>query len=378
MVRLYLKRLHPVTELYVSPVNIDPRQPAQLISSPEDYAPRLAQAVGPFYTQEMPEDTKALSASILSPAEFLSQSGLVFEERRQLLAFELERFMARKDDAFLFFYLSSVDQRHHMMARHFDEGHPAHSGAAGADVRDGMYATYREVDGLLGAVLERIDPGVALVVMSDHGFADFHREAHLNAWLEHNGFLALLEDSEGQDGQWLGNVDWTRTRAFAIGLNSLYLNVAGRERSGIVPPSERLGLARDIAARLEEWVDEETGLPVVTHAALREETYRGPQLAEAPDIIVGYGNGYRASWATAEGQVAKVLIEDNLDEWSGDHCVDPAIVPGILVSNLPPSTDDPQLIDLTVGILEYFGVEKGPAMRGVAPFTAQRSAASVQ
>ena len=115
-------------------------------------------------------------------------------------------------------------------------------------------------------------------------------------------------------------------------------------------------------------VVEATGLPVVTRPSLREEIYRGPYLAEAPDIIVGYGDGYRGSWATSKGQTANVLLEDNLDEWSADHCVDPAIVPGVLVSNLKLTTTDPPLPDLTVGVLKYFGVEPGPTMQGKAPF----------
>jgi predicted AlkP superfamily phosphohydrolase/phosphomutase len=376
MVRLYLKSVHPETELYISPVNIDPRQPAQIVSSPEDYAPRLGEAVGPFYTQEMPEDTKALSARVLSPAEFLDQSGLVLDERRRLLSFELDRFMARDGDAFLFFYLSSVDQRNHMMARHIDEQHPAFSGEAG--LTGSMSSTYKEVDGMIGEIQKRIAPDVALVVMSDHGFADFYRQAHLNTWLERNGYLTLREDIDGDQGVWLSDVDWTHTRAFAIGLNSLYINVTGREQSGIVAASDRLELAKEIATGLNDWVDEETGRHVVTQAIIREEAYRGPHLREAPDIIVGYGNGYRASWATTEGRTGDVLIEDNLEEWSGDHCVDPSLVPGVIMSNLGLTTDDARLVDLTVGILDYFGVEKQPAMRGVAPFRVDRSRKDVR
>lgn len=166
----------------------------------------------------------------------------------------------------------------------------------------------------------------------------------------------------------MSNIDWSRTRAFSIGLNSLYINVAGREKFGIVPANERLNLAREIAGKLLNWTDESNGQPVVTRPSLREEVYRGPYLAEAPDIIVGYGNGYRGSWATSKGQTAAILLEDNLDEWSADHCVDPDIVPGVLVSNLKLTTAKPQLTDLTVGVLGYFGVERDPAMRGIAPF----------
>jgi predicted AlkP superfamily phosphohydrolase/phosphomutase len=368
MVRLYLKRVHPQTELYVSPVNLDPRRPAQVISSPEDYAPRLAEAVGPFYTQEMPEETKALSAHVLSPDEFLSQSAIVLGERRRLLRFELDRFKRSDGDAFLFFYLSSVDQRHHMMARHSDPAHPAHAAQVPTSLRDAMDMTYREVDGIIGDIMAGIGPQTALVVMSDHGFSRFYRQAHLNTWLETNGYLVQSEPERRRDSDWLSSLDWSRTRAFSIGLNSLYINVKGRERDGIVPASQRLDLAREIASRLMEWRDQTTGKPVITAAVIREEAYRGPHLAEAPDVIVGYGDSFRASWATARGEVGKVLIEDNLDEWSGDHCVDPAIVPGVLISNLQLADEPRDLMDLTVGILRYFGVRPSPSMRGSPPF----------
>jgi hypothetical protein len=368
MVRLYLKSVHPETELYVSPVNINPSQPAQVISSPEDYAPRLAEAVGPFYTQEMPEDTKALSAHILSPTEFLAQSDLVMGESRRMLDFELRRFADKRGAAFLFFYFSSVDQRHHMMGRHVDADHPAHAPDTPATTMNSMRSTYREIDFLVGRVLEQAGRDVAVVIMSDHGFSNFYREAHLNAWLQQAGYLTLKEDAADDPAEWLPGIDWSRTRAFSIGLNSLYINVAGRERFGIVPAAERLDLAREIAGRLHGWTDETTGLPVATRASLREEIYRGPFLAEAPDIIVGYGDGYRGSWATSKGQTAQVLLEDNRDEWSADHCVDPDVAPGVLVSNLKLTTPSPELTDLTVGILNYFGVAREPAMRGTSPF----------
>jgi predicted AlkP superfamily phosphohydrolase/phosphomutase len=371
MVRVHLKSVHPYLEMYVSPVNIDPRSPAQEISVPDDYAPMLAAQVGPFYTEEMPEDSKALSAHVLSADEYLDQSGVVLDESRRLLALELQRFTARNDPAFLFFYFSTIDQRHHMMGRHVDPRHPFFAIDSSPRARQSMAETYRKIDRLLGEILDRTGPQTAVVVMSDHGFANFYKQANLNAWLRDAGYLVLREDATpvaAESDEWLSGIDWSRTRAFSIGLNSLYINVAGREQHGIVPASERLDLAREIADRLRTWTDSENDRPVVTSPSLREEIYRGPMLAAAPDIIVGYGDGYRASWATSKGQTATELLEDNRDEWSADHCVDPAAAPGVLFANLPMATDAPQLTDLTVGILEYFDVRRGPQMRGVAPF----------
>jgi predicted AlkP superfamily phosphohydrolase/phosphomutase len=368
MVRFYLRSTAPHFALYVSPVNIDPRRPAQPIAFPAEYAIELAADVGPFYTEEMPEDTKALSAHLLEPREFLAQSALVLEERRRLLRRELEKFMEEQRRGVMFFYFSTIDQRHHMLARQADPQHPFHAADTPPDLAAALVDSYAEIDELVGSVMERMDPQTTLVVMSDHGFAPFSRQANLNTWLEQHGYLALKNPGRRALDEWLQGIDWARTRAFAIGLNSLYLNVRGREGHGIVPLSRRGALAREIAKRLSEWRDPATGAAVVTQPALREDLYHGPHLLDAPDIIVGYARGYRASWATTTGKVPAVLIEDNDEEWSGDHCIDSREVPGVLLVNRPLRQADPDLMDLTVSILNHFDVKRRPGMRGAPAF----------
>lgn len=365
MVRVYLKQIRPHFSLYVSPVNIDPRNPAQPISIPAEYAFELAEASGPFYTQEMPEDTKALSAHVLTPDEFLTQSGLVMGERRRLLRHELQRFRDQGEGSrFLFFYLSSVDQRNHMLARQMDAEHPFHEENTPTNLAEAMRTVYKEVDEMVGWVLEDLDSQTRFVVMSDHGFAPFRRQANLNSWLEQNGYLKLKNPARRADYEWLLGIDWSQTRAFGIGLNSLYLNVSGREKNGIVAPAEREALAREIAARLETWTDPETGEAVVTQPLVREDVYHGPHVAAAPDIIVGYARGYRASWATSTGKIPATLIEDNDKEWSGDHCMDARAVPGVLLSNRPLKAADANLRDMPVSILHHFGIKAPPQMGG--------------
>lgn len=364
MVRFFLRDASPYLGLYASPVNIDPREPAQTISFPDDYSMKLAAAAGPFYTQEMPETTKALSAHVLDAHEFLAQSGLVLEERRQLLRRQLRDFAASNAPDLMFFYFSSVDQRNHMLARQADPKHPFHDAATPEDLATAMQTTYREIDELVGEAMRDLPANTTLVVMSDHGFAPFRRQANLNSWLEQHGYLVLKEPAQRERYEWLQGIDWTRTRAFAIGLNSLYLNVRGRERDGIVPAGARAALAREIAQALETWVDPENRQRVVSSAALREDIYHGPHLKEAPDIVVGYARGYRASWATTSGRVPQALIEDNDEEWSGDHCIDPREVPGVLLVNRPIKNETPDLMDLTATILSYFQVKPSASMRG--------------
>ncbi|MET0657048.1 MAG: alkaline phosphatase family protein [Steroidobacteraceae bacterium] len=368
MVRFYLRRTQPHFALYATPVNIDPRDAAQPIAHPASYSTELAAAVGPFYTEEMPEDTKAFSARVLTAREFVTQSELILQERRRLLQHEVRRFSERSGPALLFFYFSTVDQRHHMLARQADPHHPFHDSDTPKDLAEAMLNTYAEIDAMIGWTLDHVAKDTALVVMSDHGFAPFRRQAHLNAWLERHGYLTLKDPSKREQYEWLEGIDWSRTRAFAIGLNSLYLNVRGREKYGIVPVGERASLARTLARELAEWKDEKTGEPIVSAPALREDVYHGPHLREAPDIIVGYARGYRASWDTTTGKIPATLVEDNRDEWSGDHCIDPREAPGVLLVNRPLRAAAPDLRDLTASVLRFFAVPPAPGMRGAAPF----------
>jgi predicted AlkP superfamily phosphohydrolase/phosphomutase len=368
MVRFYLKQVRPHLVLYMTPVNIDPRNPAQTIAIPVQYARELSEAAGPFYTEEMPEDTKALRAGVLDPGEFLAQTQLVLEERERLLDAELRQFRAQPDRALLFFYFSSIDQRHHMMYRESDPSDPLRAADTPAVLANAMRDTYVEIDASVGRVMNAVDERTAIVVMSDHGFSSFRRQVNLNRWLELHGYLRLTDSFNRNSYEWLRGIDWSTTRAFGIGLNSLYLNVRGREKQGIVPPATRAKLAAQIARELESWVDEETGARIVTQVLLREDVYHGPYLEAAPDIIVGYAPGYRASWDTTTGKIPLALVEANADEWSGDHCIDSRAVPGVLLSNRPLRGTGGSLADLTVTVLGYFGVAPTAEMRGRAMF----------
>ena len=364
MVRFYLKSTDPEFALFASPVNIDPRAPAQTIATPDDYAQELAAAVGPFYTQEMPENSKALQNHVLTPREFVQQSALVLVERQRLLEHELKRFRVGEGRRLLFFYIGSIDQRHHMLYREADPSHVNHDADTPADLQSAMQDTYVEIDRMVGKVLAAVDDDTLFMIMSDHGFAPFTRQAHLNTWLEQHGYLKRLAGTAREDVQWLKGIDWSATRAYAIGLNSLYINVAGRERDGIVPAAERLALARKLAAELGEWTDGEAGARVVSAPRVREDIYHGPHVEEAPDVIVGYARGYRASWDTTSGKLGAALVEDNLDEWSGDHCMDPDAVPGSLILNRPLLGEQADLRDLPGSLLQYFGVAVPTSMQG--------------
>jgi predicted AlkP superfamily phosphohydrolase/phosphomutase len=196
-------------------------------------------------------------------------------------------------------------------------------------------------------------------VMSDHGFTGFDRSFQLNAWLHENGFLALNGPPSGEG---FVGVDWSKTQAYALGLNGLYVNLRGRESRGIVAQRHRAALLKQIIDSLLQVRDPLTHAQVISSVAAPKQSHT------APDLIVGYSPGYRASWDTGLGSTAGAVMDDNRDAWIGDHCVDASSVPGVLLSNQRIGLDDPALRDLPVAILRLFGADPLPAMQGRAIF----------
>jgi len=344
IVRIYLKQVHPCLEVYVSPVNLDPAEPDLPISSPDSYSHALAESLGPFYTQGMPQDTAAYREHVFNKEEYLAQSREVSTELLKVLQYGLNHFR----EGLLFFHFFGVDQDSHMLWGKYD---------------DDLLETYKLVDRTVGMVQKRMGEGT-LIVMSDHGFTTFKRSVNLNTWLLGQGFLALNDANESQSEVGFQNVDWSRTKAYSIGLNAVYVNQRDRERYGIVAPGvDKKAVLRALREQLLAFRDPENGKPVVASVFAPEENQTALS-DSAPDLIVGYYPGYRSSWQTALGEVPRELIADNTDEWRGDHCVAPQFVPGVLLSNRKSKASDAHLYDLTVTMLSEFGISKPGAMIG--------------
>ena len=354
--RFYLKEVRPVFGMYVSPLNLDPMSPAMPISTPESFASELAAATGRFYTQGMPEDTKAFKEGVFTPAEFEKQAHLAGEEVERQYAHVLDRF----EDGLLFYYFGNGDQIAHMMWRAMDSGHPAYKADADQPFEAVVRKVYEQFDAIVGRTLPRVEAGATLFVMSDHGFTSWRRAFHLNTWLKEEGYLTLVDPDLPQDPGLYSNVDWSRTRAYGLGLNGLYVNVAGREKDGIVPPDEREALAREIAAKLLESTDPKTGERAVTAVQLREEYRDRGYLEVGPDLVVGYAKGMRGSNESALGTIGREVVTDNTEQWSGDHCMDPATVPGVLFSSHALKKPAAKLEELAAAILAEFGVDGFP------------------
>lgn len=358
--RLYLKSVHEPFGLYVSPINIDPSDPSLPLSTPPEYSKRLVRELGYFYTQGLVEDTHALTHGVLNASEYREQAMFVHDERMRFFEHELSRFRG----GFLFFYFSTLDLSSHMFWRAIDPGHPLHSPKLAESQGDFIATLYEKIDRAVGLALERLDDQTWLVVMSDHGFCSFRRQFNLNSWLLDNGYLRTSGPPNRSSGAPFQGVDWKRSRAFGVGLNGLFLNREGREVHGPVKSAQVDELAHELATRLKEVRDPDTREPVIANVFRSSKVYSGPHLADAPDLIVGYHRHYRASWDTILGGFPRQHVLDNTDAWSGDHCVDPQFVPGVLLSNRALPQGTVRLEDLAPTILQAFQAPIPESMTG--------------
>jgi predicted AlkP superfamily phosphohydrolase/phosphomutase len=363
--RFYLKQAHPRFQLYVSPINIDPSDPALPLSTPTSYSRQLAKQVGEFYTQGIAEDTKALSAGVLDDKEYLEQARTVLAEHRSVFDAEFPKFHS----GLFFFYFSSLDLNGHMLWRLIDPHHPAYDATQAAQYGSALSEFYEQMDQVLGEILPRLDDHTTLLVLSDHGFAPYYRSFNLNTWLLNNGYITMKSEPSADESLPFANVDWSRTRAYGMGLNGLYVNLRGRERDGIVQPgAEADALVKEIKDKLLAVRDPENGLPVITRMDRASEVYQGPYALQGPDLLVGYNRGYRAGWKTILGAFPSDVLEDNTNAWSGDHCMDYTLVPGVLLSNRKIDAETPALTDIAPTILAEFGIAKSQGMMGQSVF----------
>jgi len=364
--RFYLKQMEPYLELYVTPVNIHPGNPAMPIGTPDSYSRELARDVGLFYTQGMPEDTSALSAGVFSDDEFRAQATMVLEEQMRFTRHELDRFT----EGFLFSYFSTLDLNSHAFWRSLDDQHPLYTPKLAREHGDFLPSLYARIDDAVGWALERADDQTLVFVVSDHGFVPFRRQFNLNGWLMDKGFAEPINQHDRGAASYFQNTDWSRTQAYGVGINTLNLNLKGREGNGIVAAGEDFSMLRQsLIDQLLDYVDEETGENVFKSVHRPEDIYSGPCVEGAPDLILGYNRNYRASWDTILGAYPREIVLDNLDPWSGDHCMDSSFLQGVLLCNRPLRRSAPRMQDLAPTILTALGVPIHEVMDGQSVFT---------
>jgi predicted AlkP superfamily phosphohydrolase/phosphomutase len=360
--KFYLISTDPHVNLYMTPIHIDPENPAMPISHPEVYAIYLAKKQGKYATLGLAEDTWSLNNRVIDEKIFFDQAISICEERETMFLDAVKQLKS----GLVTTVFDTTDRVQHMFYRYLDPTHPANAGKDTEVWKDAIAQVYERADALLGKVWHLVDdPNTVFMAISDHGFTNFRRGVNINSWLRDNGYLFLTDENATTSGEWFEGIDWTRTKAFALGLTGIFINRAGREKSGIVAEgAEYRELVKELAAKLEEMVDPATGKGCVRKVVMSQQHFDGPYRFDAPDLLVGWEGGYRNSWECAVGQVTEEAITDNTRSWSGDHCVDPDIVPGIFFCDRAINTETPRLVDIPATVMKLFGQKIPNYMQG--------------
>jgi predicted AlkP superfamily phosphohydrolase/phosphomutase len=349
-------------QIYASPVNLDPRDPPIPISQPSEFSKQLVDKIGLYRTLGWAEPTMALVEGRLDEADFMNDSNRAMDDRERIFFKNLE-----DDDWDLFVAaIETTDRVSHMMWRLIDPKHPMYDAALAAKYGDSIEKIYRRADDLVGRVQAKLPPGSTFIVMSDHGFHSFRRSVNINTWLVQNGYM-VFRGQEGQKkgladlfghGRFWEGVDWTRTRAYAIGLGQIYFNLRGREGQGIVSAgAEYKALQDEIASKLAQLADPDSGEQVMRAVYKRDDIYKGPFLQNASELQVGFADGYRVSWQTSLGGSPPGIVYPNMKKWSGDHgSYDYKQTSGTLISSRPLSGDRADIMDIAPTVLKYFGL----------------------
>jgi len=362
MVQMLLMNAGSELQLYVSPVNFKPDQPPVPMSAPADFSATLYKAIGNYRTLGWAEATWALNEGRMDEKTFMDDLMVAFDDRAKVILHRVDA----KDWDLLVGVIESTDRVQHMMWRLIDPAHPLYDAALAARFGDSIERVYRRADDFVGEVVKRVGPDVPVLIVSDHGFHSWRKAVNLNTWLVENGYMVLKGQQQGDKkladlfggGTFWENVDWSRTRAYAMGIGQIYFNLRGREAQGIVSPgAEAKALADELSTRLLTLKDPDDGAAIIRAVYKRDDIYSGPYLQNASELQVGMNEGYRVSWQTTLGGSPPGIVYKNDRKWSADHGgYDYAITSGILVSTRPINTRDPRIIDLAPTVLRYFGL----------------------
>ena len=364
--RFLLESASPEIALYVSPIQFDPERlpPGFEISTPPDYARELVSRFGRYKTMGWAIDTWSIQSGTLSEKEFLEDVAATVAHERRMLA-EL----VKEDRRLLVHYFEFPDRVAHVFWRFRDPKHPAYDATLAAKYGDAVEKSYETMDAIVGETVRALPSGAALMVLSDHGFATWRRSVNYDSWLVEKGYLVLKGDARRQNlealfsrGAFWEAVDWSRSRAYAMGLGDLYINLRGREKQGIVAPgAEYESLRQELARGLLELTDPATGERAVSRVFRREDVYRRYDPRLIPDMIVSNRPGYRVSWQASLGVPTGNVFEDNRDVWSGDHCsLDPDLVRGIFLASRPFSAPKvPAITDATAALRALLAGDRG-------------------
>ncbi len=371
--RFRLDKLDPEIALYLSPIQFDPQRlpPGFAISSPRGFATDLVRDFGRFKTMGWAIDTWSVQSGTLPEDAFLEDVAATVASDRRILGSLLTG-----RERLLVHYFEFTDRVAHVFWRFRDPQHPAYDAVLAKKYGDAVEKSYETVDAIVGDAAKSLRPEDVLIVLSDHGFASWRRSVNYNSWLVEAGYLVLSGGAKRKSlealfsrGQFWEAVDWSRSKAYAMGLGDVYVNLKGRERGGIVAPGpEYEALRAELISRLTALTDPKNGERAVSRVFKREDIYRRFDPRVIPDLIVANTRGYRVSWQASLGVPTADVFEDNRDVWSGDHCsIDPDLVRGILFSSRKFQTSRiPGIADVTASVRALLGAPAPQDAAGVS------------
>lgn len=367
--RLLVTSFSPTFNLYMTPINIDPENPALQISHPMVYSMYLAKSLGPFATLGLAEDTWALNERVIDEDQFLEQTHAIHDERERMFWSELEKIRR----GLVVCVFDGTDRIQHMFYRFLDKDHPAARGFDVDKYKNAIRDIYVRCDHMLGKYLDQKKDDEEIFVVSDHGFCSFRRCMNVNSWLRDEGYLVMKEGKQ-TSGDFFVDVDWEKSRAYGLGLTGLFVNIKGREAKGIVERSDAAALKAEIVKKLLALRDPAENDAVVVTGAWDAQNVFGvaPFVDNCPDVLIGFNKGYRVSWETVTGTATEEVFSDNIKAWAGDHCVDPRHVPGAIYTSMQLTCENPRLMDIGPTILELFGVARTPQMDGISLLDPER------
>jgi predicted AlkP superfamily phosphohydrolase/phosphomutase len=374
--------VRPALKVLAEPVQIDPADPALPISTPPSFAAELEDEGGPYLTQGWLEPTFPLNDVLMAPETFAKHVYELMDRDHALLLGELMRPARRLPvpARLVFHVFTETDRMQHCFWWLRDHESPYFDAqkAAWFDGKDPIREIYRRMDRVIADTVARLGPNDTLLVVSDHGFLSFRYGFNVNQWLVNEGYLVMKEGSGPVVGADLGQmfseslstdaVDWSKTRAYALGLGQIYVNRKGREPQGIVDDDAVAPLVLEIRSKIVQFVDSKHGdaKPVRRAYDLRAEYGDGPAMAKASEIQLGFAENYRVSWQTALMRDIRWKgtspIDENTYAWSGDHCsTDRDLVHGFLLTNrsLPaaPAGRPYNVRDIAATVLEHYPVD---------------------
>lgn len=368
--RFHLNALNPELALYCSAISFHPAKPFYAITNPASLASRLYKKIGYYKTLGWATDTWGLNEGRIDDEPFMEDVRFTEDKREEICLDRLEN----SGSDFLIMVFQATDRIMHMFRHAVDEQHPMHSIETAAYGRDRILEIYQRFDTFVGKVMERMDKDTTLLILSDHGFRSYRTAVNLNTWLVEHGYMTLRQNTSDSmklsdlfdQGTFWPNVDWKHTRAYAIGLGKIYINLRGRESRGIVEQGREYEDLRDEIINKLMTLTDPAGNPVLRKVYKKDHVYSGEYVDDAGDLIMGFHDGFRVSWQTALGGIPRTILEENKKKWSGDHCsYDPEITKGVLFINKPWIINkEPDIMDLAPTVLALFGISAPREMDG--------------